>query len=201
MIILKDKTEELKKLYKIYGGTWEAFNIFGIRNAEDAEKSIWNDVCGFAYLDKIYLMKGTVDPSRFWTKNHRKGVDHLVAMFHKDLWKFGTHRGSDAFVQGDNYVNTWRDKNRNYKLDEGDELVNKRRWHGINFHTSYKRDLSVIGKSSAGCVVAKFWAEFEKTLAIAIASGQTSFSFLLMELKLDNKFLYEACYEQSKNNS
>lgn len=191
MRIIKD-IEKLKTLYKFHAAEWDTVNIFGIRNTDDMERGYWNDLIGLSFLDKIYLCIGTTDPSPMWTRKHRIGVDHLVAKFHKDLWSFGKHRGSDAFVQGARTVDTWQDKNRNFKLDKGDGIVTDKKWWGINFHTSYKHDLSVIGGSSAGCQVAKHWEDFEKLLAIAKGSGQTVFSYMLMELKSDNKFLYEA---------
>jgi len=200
MIILTENKdiELIEELYRVNGGELENINEFGIRNPAKKSLSVWNDVIGMYDRSEkmIFLKEATTDPSRWWTLNHRKGVDNLTEGFHNHIWALGKHRGKLAFVQGPRKITTIRDTNRNFEIDPGDEIVSDEAWWGIDHHTTYRpvKTLGIIGKASAGCQVDKHWIEFEHTRDIAKASGQPLYSYLLMALKAENKYFYNLVY-------
>jgi hypothetical protein len=189
---------DIETLYKLHGGTLTEINLIGVANPEKKKLSVWNDAL-FLYSrtrGTVYGGEGTCSPSAWWTQNHQKGVDNLPPGFWRDIWALGNHRGHTAFVQGPRKISTVRDTNRNYQIDPDDERITDAAWWGIDMHTTYRavKTLEVIGQASAGCQVWKWWEDFERVVAIAKASGQALFSYLLMDLSADNSFLYKGVF-------
>ena len=200
MIITKEvkHIEKVEMLYSLHGGKLEDCNFFGISNTEGLKLSVWNDPLGL--YDKkngiVYLGEGTCSPSKWWTLNHGKGVDHLMPGWYKRIWALGNHKGHLALVQGARKISTIRDANRNFEIDPSDEIVTDKAWWGIDMHTTYRpiRTLGIIGQASAGCQVWKYWQDFEEIIKTVKKSGQELFSYLLMLQKEENGELYKLVY-------
>ncbi|UCF13225.1 MAG: hypothetical protein JSW06_02930 [Thermoplasmatales archaeon] len=198
MIILNDK-ESIKKaeeMYCVSGAPIEQdLNLFGIRNSQDVNKGVWNDlICLYDKRDgKIYLMEGTTEPGRHYTYNpmNKDGALHMVPGFYPNLWRPLRKRFRQV---GKLWI--WRDKNKNFKQDNEEKDYEVGRvfvqLHGIN------RILSRIFKASAGCQVIRIPKEYTFIYDLCKKSGQGLFSYLLMDLKTENKYFYDMVFERSR---
>ena len=189
-----DTIAKTKELYELNGGEWEHVNLFGIGNDEGDNN--WNDVLGMVTDDCLILSPGTTKPGTPATNNHRVGADHLPPGFYYHIWALGWHGAKGkyyrhkAFVQGPRKIDTVRDTNRNGQIDPSDLIVNDAAWWGINGHTVVGNP-DHVGRWSGGCQVAQHSATFNEIVRVAEKSGQPIFSYLLMPLKSENKFLYK----------
>lgn len=196
----RDQIEELKLLIETHDGEGGKFNLAGIRNEDDAEDDVWNDVLIAATDDVMLLCQGTTDPGRRATLEHKVGADHLALGFHKSLWEIGWHGGKErwwrhrAFVQGMRKVDTVRDTNRNFIVDPEDlQITDKAGW-GMNGHTVIGKVPERIGSWSWGCQVWLHRKEFEAVLALAEKTGQKLFSYMLFPLTDETEDLYYLVY-------
>jgi hypothetical protein len=189
--------EALKEAYKINGGKWGRFNLFGIRNPADQDKDIFNDVIGAATNDIMILMQGTTDPGKRGTEKSVKGVCHMIEGFHDNAWALGWHGGKDkawrheAFIQVAS-VPYWRDKDRDYELSGKDQIITGEPASGINIHSTTGKP-EEIGGWSIGCQVVRDMAEFKNILKIAKTRGPL-YSYMLFSLKKEVDLLYKLVY-------
>jgi hypothetical protein len=125
----------------------------------------YDDQVGFFGSD-LALFAGTVDPGRFFSQHPQRpaGCAHLVGLDEDGgrpyRYRRGLHRRRGAFVQGDEVVVIWRDRDRDMVQDEGED-PHEERGNGVNVHRmgTLRAD---VGKWSAGClgVMDRHWPEF-----------------------------------------
>ena len=189
-----DTIAKTKELYELNGGEWEHVNLFGIGNDEGDNN--WNDVLGMVTDDCLILSPGTTKPGTPATNNHRVGADHLPPGFYYHIWALGWHGAKGkyyrhkAFVQGPRKIDTVRDTNRNGQIDPDDLMINDAEWWGINIQTVVGNP-DHVGNWSWGCQCFRSKNTFDEIVNRAVSSEQSLFSYLLMPLKSENKFLYK----------
>ena len=142
-----------------------AINIIGLEGfkVEDVPDK-WNDAVCLLTFDKnksplvIAAYVATTEPGAYYTINplNKNGAARLQLCQHKNLWRFGTHRGYRALVQVGT-ATLVRDKNKNYKRDD---KITLETGNGVNLHTTKTTGWrgsagDSIGQWSAGCVVIK----------------------------------------------
>lgn len=164
--------------------------------AIDTTPDKWNDsVLVLAHdgvdWEILCFYKATTEPGRHYVVRplNRNGGACLDLGFHKDLWRFGLHRGYRALSQAGE-VRLRRDRNKNHRRDD---VMTVERGNGINLHTSkttgWRGSFSQnsIGTWSAGCVVIPVVNEFQELLSILEKSPQyrqnrnTLFDFRLLD--------------------
>ncbi len=203
----KEIQEELikdhKGLYRFYLDYFkdnklpiDEITLIGIRNEQDIEKDVINDYLGYIIKDKVFICKGTTDPSVFYTTNkterNKQGTFHLMEGFHKAIWCVGTHKGYQALVNDRRYclpTKGWRDVNYNFKHDEAD--IEVKGHFGINCHRMHPTILvPFIGRYSAGCQVVNNPKDFKHILNTVKStqmykgtSQKTVFNYLLLNIK------------------
>lgn len=180
----------MKNLYLQHGVTWEEINLFGIRDPRGMKDSIFNDAIGLSLQGKIYLFKGTTDPSAYYTLNPFKGTEgaaHLCLGNHKNAYQVGEHKGYEAMAQWGNTVKIWRDKNKNFKQDSGD--VFETGYFGINIHhADPNQKVDDIGVWGAGCQVIQEINDFYKFIGLVKSSDKfknkrwATFSYFLFDI-------------------
>lgn len=160
----KNKIAWLESYYQGQNLPIQEINLIGIRDTTDIAKDIINDTLGYWTKDKIFLCRGTTDPSVFYTldkaSRHPSGTFHLDNGWHEKIWRIGTHKGYEALVnKWDSKpelcckpTRGWRDANYNFVQDVNETLIKD--WVGVNLHRMHETVLQkVIGKYSAGCQV------------------------------------------------
>lgn len=179
------KLEQIKKYYEDNNYPVQKFNLFGIRNEEEMNKDVINDILGFFTEDEIFMCPGTTDPGVYWTKSSErnpKGTFHLLEGFHERIWTFGKHKGYDAFVndwKSCKPTKGWRDANYNFVRDAKDIEVCD--YFGVNFHRMHENIIAkLIGKYSAGCQVVQNPKDFDYILKRAKESGEKVFNYCLI---------------------
>ena len=190
----KDIISQVKMLYKMNGAEWEKVNLFGI--SDDSGNNNWNDLLGVVTDDILIMSPGTTKPGQPATDKHQTGADHLAPGYYYHKWALGWHGAKGkyyrhrAFVQGSRPISTIRDTNRNGQIDPSDKLVIDQPWWGINIHTIVG-DSAIVGNWSWGCQVWRNHELFGQAVKRAQDSGQELFSYLLMPIKRETKFLYK----------
>ncbi len=192
-----DKIEKMRDLYRLYGGEWDKFNLFGIR--DESNPNTWNDTLGYATDSEICLFIGTTDPGRNATEQRHDGANHLAEGWWPRLWEIENRKrfGMDVFVQVGN-VECWDDKNRNYIHDPSDPISSWGKEGGIFAHSTRKHDLTYVDNSSWACQVWRDYREFTIVIRKAKASGQKLFGYLLMIRKSHNEEFYYAKKKEKK---
>jgi len=181
----------LKSKYSSLNIPLDEINIFGIRYDMNQEDDVWNDKLGIMTANNIYLWIGTTDPGKKATKTSEKGAAHLCLGYHKNIWQVGIHGthnpnfAHNALVQTGNKVKIWRDKNKDFKENDGfyDEG-----YFGINFHRASKvENVLYIGPFSAGCQVTQDVKDFEFAMNLIMNSekyknnNKCCFSYMLFD--------------------
>jgi len=209
--IVNKQTEEIKEelikdhkgLYRFYLDYFkknklkmDEITLIGIRDEADLQKDVINDYLGYIMKDKIFICKGTTDPSVYYTTNKKdrnpQGTFHLKEGFHEKIWCVGRHKGYEALVNDWRYCLPtvgWRDTNYNFKYDEKD--IEVKGHFGINFHRMHPSILvPFIGKYSAGCQVVHDVKDFrhiidtvKSTQMYRGTSEKTVFNYLLINIK------------------
>ena len=188
----------LKEACAITGATWGRFNLAGIRNTDRADS--WNDVI-IAANDEIMLMcKATTDPGKKGTDTSVKGVAHMVEGFHKNAWGLGWHGGKDKWWKHEAFIQVasvpyWRDVDRDGNLSGADKIITDDPPSGLNIHSVVGDIPASVGGWSLGCQVVMHMTEFLKILAMAKKSGGPLFSYNLMRLKSETKYLYNMVHQ------
>ncbi|WPB81315.1 peptidoglycan-binding domain-containing protein [Archangium violaceum] len=97
---------------------------------------------------RVLALRGTVDPGLYYTRTepHPQGAAHLT--FGQHLYVRGEHKGHPALRAFQESNRVWRDKNGNFKPDEGECVFIGT--FGVNIHAGGATNY--IGKWSAGCI-------------------------------------------------
>ena len=188
----------LRGLYLSHGAVWDEVNIFGLRDTSDMSRSVWNDFIGIATLGKVFLYRGTCDPSAYWTSvggaaTDKKGVAHICLGWYPRAYQVGYHGVSspsfkhEALLQVGK-VKIWRDGNNNFRQDDSDII--QEGWFGCNIHrASAVGKEATIGRYSAGCQVVQDPDDFKEFMAVIKASApylrgrRHAFGYLLMSIR------------------
>jgi hypothetical protein len=153
-------------------------NVFGIRNDEHMEDDLYNDHIGILTdSGDFYLFKGSTDPGVHYTENplNSNGCAHLIEGYYKNAYIVGKHKGYEALVQQGNKVQVWRDRDKDFKDNDG---IKQWGYFGINIH--YGNDKDFIRYSSAGCQIIQYKKDFDEFMDIIRSSRQKHFSYLLL---------------------
>lgn len=187
-VFMEHKLDYFKNLYLKHGINLSRFNAFGIRNEDNQNKDIWNDIIGYFIEDDIHFYKATTDPGRYYTLNpiNTEGTAHLCLGYQENIWKIDKHQGKyTAFCNKWNCEKTkiWRDRNQDYKFDNKNEKVYSGHF-GINLHRSHRDKLiGTVGKYSAGCQVIRNPNSYKTFIEQAIKSEMKKFSYFLFDYK------------------
>ena len=167
--------------YQIHTEYWYP-NLIGIRDLSDV--NTFNDTLILLQhrpTDILFLQFPiTTDPGKANLINpvNPHGTAILCEGWHKELWKFGKHKGQyDAFVQN-KPVMVYRDNDKNGSIDIESEETEFGTF-GINLHKAGSNS-TYVDKWSAGCQVFKKEENFNKVYNLCKASGVTIFDYYLI---------------------
>lgn len=177
----------IKNLYKENGAEWQDINVFGIRNALDMKKDVWNDYIGICWNGKCKAWKGTTDPSVFYTMKpmNKKGTAHICLGHHKKIWKIGIHsKKYKALVNrwDCGRVKVWRDADKSFTKTDKD-IIEKGIFYTNLHRASSRKDVEKIGRYSAGCQVVRNKKDFDELMKICVDSKQKKFNYFLFDIK------------------
>lgn len=167
--------------YQIHEEYWYP-NFIGIRDLSNV--NTFNDTLILIQhrptdiLFKQYAF--TTDPSKTNLENpvNKEGTAILCEGWHKEIWKFGLHKGQyEAFVQNEP-VEVYRDNDKDDIIELSHEQIHEG-IYGINMHKAGV-DSTYVDKWSAGCQVFKKKEDFEAVLNLAKSSSFTVFDYYLI---------------------
>ena len=196
--------EWLKAYYKKNNLPIQEYNLIGIRDTTDIKNDVINDYLGFWTDDKIFIAKGTTDPSVHFTLNkndrNKNGTFHLDCGWHERIWIIGKHQNQyKAFVnRWDQCLPTrgWRDANFNFERDPSDIAVKD--YVGINLHRmSLNSIATTIGRHSAGCQVVQDPKKYNVFFEVAESTemfkqnNMCAFNYMLFNIKDLSPFIIE----------
>lgn len=157
----------------------EGMNLDGTPNNNRIDK--WNDlrmVIGFdeaGAAKMLFKCEATTEPGIYYDRVNVIGGPEgaaLIALGQQRCWQVGWHSpggGQEALVQTGGAVSVYRDFDKSFRRQEGHITTG---WYGINQHGTrpgYDGDPSTIGPWSAGCLVARRWADHKAFMAIVKA--------------------------------
>lgn len=108
----------------------------------------------------------------------RKGAAILVPGYYPSAFALGLHKGLPALKQY-SALPIYRDNNKDSKFDEEYATIEKG-FFGIDIHRAGIFS-KLVGHWSAGCQVFQKLKDFEEFLSFCVKSGQTKFSYNLVE--------------------
>lgn len=195
----------IKHIYQMYNIPFETVNHFGVRNTDNIENDVWNDLLGQFTSESLNMCLGTTDPSIYYNRPdkqmNKKGTMHLCHGYHKNIWTLGKHgkKGYPALVNRWNCgkQRVWRDVNKDMRFTNGD--IYDYGIFGGNLHKRYNDSLSLekgIRWDSAGCQVFAHEEDHDECYMTSKDSGQKFFSYMLFN-KGEIPF-YEYIYNKLK---
>lgn len=156
---------------------WDVF-VFGVRNKVRVADA-WDDVVCFAWNDAsggrhLRVCRGTTDPGLPYLLDPTasRGTAVLAPGQHRGSHQLGFHHAgkpnaSAALVQV-RPVPVYRDADKDREIETtGTPVLGM---YGINLHRAYRRGLTKVGESSAGCQV--WWNEDELEELLALVRKQ-----------------------------
>lgn len=178
-----------RKKFPLYF-TKGSLNIFGVRN-ETIVPDKFDDVIGCIYTDnfgvrKIFTCDATTDPGLHYLKSpmNSNGCAILIPGYYKALWKIGSHKGAQAFVQATPCTVT-RDFDKDNLLDFRTS-IRESGMFGIDLHGVTGATIAnIVNRYSAGCQVVNSNANLAKLLTLGYFQIQMIkhpyFSYALFE--------------------
>lgn len=202
-----------KNYYITRGYPIDEINLFMIRNEDGQNSDGINDVFGIwnNKLNKIFIMKGSSDPGKYWTEfggagKYRKGVAHMCYGYHPKIWCVDKHKGKYRALcnrrwKGCKPIKFWRDANKNYIKDAGEKV--EKGWIGLNLHRMKRWvESTKVGKYSAGCQTVANPKDYDEMIQIVCASDMyrktkkpTLFSYNIFAVNEAPLDFYEAFYK------
>ena len=185
----KYSKDKIEAAVKAKGYKWfdNKLNIVGVRNSAPGQTvtNAFDDWLTLSRLDngvwKYYEWAATTDPGRKGVMEYHNaaGVARVVPGQYIDSHAVGLHQGKYEALKQQKPVKVYRDANRDLIYDETriQEGV-----FGINIHKAGV-DSTLVENWSEGCQVFKREQEFVAFMALAKASGQTAFTYTLIESK------------------
>ena len=185
----KYSKDKIEAAVKAKGYKWfdNKLNIVGVRNSAPGQTvtNAFDDWLTVSRLDngvwKYYEWAATTDPGRKGVMEYHNaaGVARVVPGQYIDSHAVGLHQGKYEALKQQKPVKVYRDANRDLIYDETriQEGV-----FGINIHKAGV-DSTLVENWSEGCQVFKREQEFVAFMALAKASGQTAFTYTLIESK------------------
>ena len=141
--------------------------LVGVRQVPPGSDT-WGDLLGYAQLDdlglRMSLFPGTTSPGG----TDLRGLAVVEPGIYRRAYEAGWHKGAKAFV---NYGFTPLAYRRDGALKTGS-------YRGLNLHRGGTGDR--VGPWSEGCQVLKGSANLRLLLAVAEASGQDYFDYILL---------------------
>lgn len=179
---------------------WDVF-VFGVRNKSRVADA-WDDVVCFAWNDAsgarhLRVCKGTTDPGLPYLLDPTasRGTAVLAPGQHRGSHRLGFHHAgkpnaSAALVQVQ-AVPVYRDADKDADIETtGTPVLG---FYGINLHRAYRRGLTKVGESSAGCQV--WWDERELEELLVLVGKQRdagmgeTVSYTLFDARQDPELL------------
>ncbi|MBD2254440.1 lysozyme [Nostoc parmelioides] len=176
--------------YPLREDEWNLVGISGLAPKRDRTQGYvrdttpdkWNDSIGVIAKNDgewefLCLYLATTEPGRYYTTVkllNPKGSARLDFGYHRDLWRFGLHRGYEALVQAGT-ARLVRDTNKNFQRDDKESFE---QGNGVNLHTTKttgwrgSADINTIGQWSAGCNVIFDSQEFKDLMELLKRSPQ-----------------------------
>lgn len=185
----KYSKDKIEAAVKSKGYKWfdNKLNIVGVRNSAPGQTvtNAFDDWLTVSRLDngvwKYYEWAATTDPGRKGVMEYHNaaGVARMVPGQYIDSHALGLHQGKYQALKQQKPVKVYRDANRDLVYDETriQEGV-----FGINIHKAGV-DSTLVENWSEGCQVFKTAAHFEAFMELARNSGQTAFTYTLIQSK------------------
>jgi hypothetical protein len=186
---LKYSKDKIEKAVKAKGYKWfeDKINIVGVRNSATGKDvtNAFDDMITVSKLEngvwKYHEWMATTDPGKkaVLESKNPAGVARLVPGQYINSHIIRLHKGKYEALGQNKPVKVYRDANKDLKYDETkiQEGV-----FGINIHKAGV-DSVIVENWSEGCQVFKREQEFLAFMAMAKASGQTDFTYTLIESK------------------
>jgi len=185
----KYSKDKIEKTIKEKGYKWfeDKLNIVGVRNSSTGKDvtNAFDDLITVSRFDngvwKYYEWAATTDPGRKGVLEYHNvaGVARMVAGQYIDSHGLGLHQGKYQALKQFKPVKVYRDANKDLTYDETkiQEGV-----FGINIHKAGV-DSVLVENWSEGCQVFKRAAHFEAFMELCRNSGQSAFTYTLIESK------------------
>jgi hypothetical protein len=175
---MKSKGYKIRALNIVY---FEGLDADDIATVNSDRIDYWNDVRSVITNtgDVILAATATTEPGWYYRRNRMNpgGAAQLAFGQYLDAWRIGRHFTQDALVQCGN-LKVFRDNNEDGRrssdpVDVGDSF-------GINQHTTSSSS-DLVGKWSAGCLVAKYPSSHAKFMGICRSMGLSTFDTTLVD--------------------
>ena len=162
MVLRNDLFDQMMQKLESAGMQNEPVKLIGIRDESGQADDIINDVFLHCTDGKnVFMSRGTTDPGVHAMAAHPEGAAHMCLGVHRNIWVIDTHaRSVPSFAhealcsrsdRGCQPVKYFRDRNRNFIYDSGDD-IKANPDAGINMHRmSAVQELKQIGPYSEGC--------------------------------------------------
>lgn len=210
MLEIKNKKliEKVIQRYVESGAYIEEVMLFGIQNESNKKEDKINDVIGIIFKDKMFLMRGTTNPGKFYIENplNKEGAFQLGYGYHSKIWAVDKHKGKyealcNRWFKGCKKTRGWRDTNKTFTFEESQDKVVSGHF-GVNLHRMSKHYLvNNIEKYSAGCQVVWDGLDFDKLMSMIKSSDMylknplpTLFSYYLFR-KEEMEEIYNEVYK------
>lgn len=180
-----------KKGYTFFDTGVYNLNIIGVRS-NNAEPNRFDDLIVVLYRDdqynwQVFKAAATTDPGRYWLLNPMRveGTAILVEGQYRGAYSLGLHKGQyTALVQRNNMVKVYRDRNKNNKLDFGEDTIQEG-YFGINIHrASAYNKADDVEKWSAGCQVIQNLDDYDEFINLCSKqishTGCNTFTYTLI---------------------
>ena len=166
-------------------------NIIGVRSAsrvsgefDDRLHVVFKDTQG-CWIDICFKITTDAGLAYMHSPMRDTGTAILVAGQYRGAYKIDKHRGKyDALCQRGAKVKIYRDNNRDEILDHDPDTISTG-WFGINIHRSHStREVTQVGKYSAGCQVFPNPDDFALFMALVYRSAALygdTFTYTLLE--------------------
>jgi hypothetical protein len=188
-MVTKYSKEKIESAVKGKGYRWfeDKLNIVGVRNSLVGNRvtNAFDDHITVSRLDngvwKYYEWPATTDPGRKGVMEYHNpnGVARMVPGQYIDSHGLGLHQGRYQALKQFKNVKVYRDANKDLVYDE---TKIQEGIFGINIHKAGV-DSTLVENWSEGCQVFKRAQEFEAFMELCRKSGQTAFTYTLIESK------------------
>jgi len=187
---IKNNLEKVysEKGYKFFKGELSV-NVFGIRCQTGTNN--WDDIIGVSWYEngelQLLTFDATTDPGTHWLKNpmRKSGCAIMVEGQYRGAYMVGPHGRSryEACRQA-KPIPVYRDNNKDSNHDLNPDTIEKGLFY-TNIHHGWSS--KYVNKNSAGCMVIKSKAKFEKQFMPIIKKSCKKygkhFTFTLLNIK------------------